>query len=193
MTSGVFSRQFYFLQKWCGGASPSFEQLSHKINTAPFSASLKYSNKYRIYQDFQSSYTKHKDDTEFCHTEVWVFFVFFKQFSLKFCSTNSKLAHINIYGLYNMIHRFHFFFFLKLNSHLELSSIKRVRVKLKMQTESFGPKDSCCAGLDFCGDPSPEAPFRSDRCAHVVTRPPSVQTRLAASDIPYWIQIKSLF
>lgn len=34
-----------------------------------------------------------------------------------------------------------------------------------MQTESFGQKDSCCAGLDFCWDPSAEAPFRSDRCA----------------------------
>ena len=33
-----------------------------------------------------------------------------------------------------------------------------------MHTEPFGSKDSRCAGLDFCWDPSAEAPFRRDRC-----------------------------
>lgn len=78
MTAGLFSRQFYFLQKWCGGASPSFEQLSHKINTAPFSASLKYSQYPEVINtEFTKIFSPHIQNTKTTQSFVILRLVFF--------------------------------------------------------------------------------------------------------------------
>lgn len=130
-SSFVFQQVFIFLQRRRGGAGPSFEQLSHKINTAPFSSITKIfsifrSNKYRIYQDFSVLIYKNTKTTR-SFVILSFFSIFFyvpfslAGFSLKLCSTNSKTCTRKHLRSLHMIHRLNFFFFLLLLFYDELT------------------------------------------------------------------------